>query len=132
MQFNESFAGLFRKCGEFQEEPNLTTVRALILFWLLSCKRKWYETTKTYICKDIFLLPSIKQQELTDTLFIPFDLVLYGSKKTWTRICSKLKPLLYLTSGDLRTLGGNIWPRQSKISLTYCSNYWSCENLGAV
>ena len=44
--FNKTFAYLFTKCGEFEEEPVVTKVRALILFLLLSCKRKRYETTK--------------------------------------------------------------------------------------
>ena len=44
--FNKLFVDLFTKCGEFEEEPFVTKVRALILFLLFSCKRKRYETTK--------------------------------------------------------------------------------------
>lgn len=35
--FNKTFADLFTKCGEFEEEPVVTKVRAFILF-LFSCK----------------------------------------------------------------------------------------------
>lgn len=95
---NESFAYIFTKCRDFEEELIVTKARALILF-LFSYKRKWYETSKNYICADIFFCKHILNNQ---------------------------------NSGDLSTLGGNMWSGQSKGPLTYCSKSWSYEDLVAV